>query len=68
MQTAMIFTMAGLIQPQGMKLVNVAEHLEIAMDNAHDSSCDIETTKKIADRFISYLQRARELNGENPKV
>lgn len=41
----------GQISPKGLKLVNAAEHLEIAMANAHDARCDIETTKKVFDRI-----------------
>lgn len=39
----------GEITPKGLRLVNAAQHLEIAMENAHDARCDIETTKKVFD-------------------
>jgi DNA polymerase-3 subunit epsilon len=42
----------GNINPKGLKLTAVAENLEIAMVGAHDARCDIETTKKVFDRFL----------------
>ena len=39
------------ITPKGLRLVAAAENLEIAMANAHDARCDIETTKKVFDRL-----------------
>lgn len=63
MQLAMAFAIIGEINPTGFKLTNMAEHLEIAMDNAHDSSCDIETTKKIFNRFADKIKANRPLVG-----
>lgn len=55
MQLAMTFAIIGKINPAGFKLVAVAEHLEVAMDKAHDSGCDIEATKQIFNRLVEII-------------
>jgi DNA polymerase III epsilon subunit-like protein len=69
MQEALLMDELGLFKFPSFKLENVAPHLEVAMENAHDAMCDVETTIKVHDIFIARLQQliASEAN-QNAKA
>lgn len=45
-----------ILNVEGFKLAEVAKAMEISMDNAHDASCDIKTTRLLAYKLIERMK------------